>query len=353
MITELEIKNFKSIKELNIQCGRLNVFVGTNSSGKSTIQQAILFVGQNVEEATGLNGKYMKLGELEEVRCQYGENKEIQVKITDESDHQVTKILRRDGETNKLRLTTTPSKKQPMPIQVTDRQFQYLSCHRIGPSALYKKNMTLDEELGNDGEFAIAYLNQHGSDELEPQLCRGDEDYTLLGQVNWWLDYIVGAQISTEEISGTDFVKATYQMNEVRNIRPGNIGSGISYLISILIMCLSSPKGGIMVIENPEIHLHPAAQSKLCEFCYFIISADRQIFMETHSDHIFNGFRVGLANETMKDDMVNIQFTYLNHEHLTQTEKVKIGKYGRVENQSKDLFDQFDIDLNKMLGIEG
>ena len=116
MITELEIKNFKSIKELNIQCGRLNVFVGTNSSGKSTIQQAILFVGQNVEEATGLNGKYMKLGELEEVRCQYGEIKEIQVKITDESDHQVTKILRRDGETNKLRLTTTPSKKQPMPI---------------------------------------------------------------------------------------------------------------------------------------------------------------------------------------------------------------------------------------------
>ncbi|MCI7169347.1 AAA family ATPase, partial [bacterium] len=36
MITELEIKNFKSIKELNIQSGRLNVFVGTNSSGKST-----------------------------------------------------------------------------------------------------------------------------------------------------------------------------------------------------------------------------------------------------------------------------------------------------------------------------
>lgn len=48
-----------------------------------------------------------------------------------------------------------------------------------------------------------------------------------------------------------------------------------------------------------------------------------------------------------------VQTTYLNHEHLTQTEKVKIGKYGRVENQSKDLFDQFDIDLNKMLGIEG
>lgn len=351
MITELEIKNFKSIKDLKIKCERLNVFVGTNSSGKSTIQQAILFVGQNMEGATGLNGKYMKLGELEEIRCQYGENKEIQVKIADDANHKVTKLLSRDSDTNKLRLTTTPNKKEPMPIKVTDRKFQYLSCHRIGPVALYKKNMTLDEELGNEGEFAIAYLDKHGSDDLEPQLCRGDEDYTLLGQVNWWLNYIVGAQISTEEITGTDFVKATYQMNLLRNIRPGNIGSGISYLISILIMCLSSPKDGIMVIENPEIHLHPTAQSKLCEFFYFIAEADRQIFMETHSDHIFNGFRVGLANETMKDDMVNIQFTYLNNEHLTQTEKVKIGKYGRVENQSKDLFDQFDIDLNKMLGI--
>ena len=73
--------------------------------------------------------------------------------------------------------------------------------------------------------------------------------------------------------------------------------------------------------------------------------------METHSDHIFNGFRVGLANRKMKEDTVNIQFTYLDSQYLTQTEKVKIGKYGKVENQVKDLFDQFDIDLNRMLGL--
>lgn len=351
MIKKLEIRNLKCIEKLEIECSRLNVFIGTNSSGKSTIQQALLFVGQNMEESAGLNGKYIHLGEFEEVRCQYGDSKEIQVKVVDDEEYHVTKILKRDSETNKLHLITKTKKDGHLPIKVTDRQFQYLSCHRIGPVALYKKNMTLEEDLGNDGEFAIAYLNEHGSDVLEQQLCQGEEDFTLLGQVNWWLNYIVGAEISTEEISGTDFVKATYQMNQVRNIRPGNIGSGVSYLISILIMCLSSPKEGIMVIENPEIHLHPAAQSKLCEFFYFITAADRQIFMETHSDHIFNGFRVGLANRKMKEDTVNIRFTYLDSQYLTQTEKVKIGKYGKVENQVKDLFDQFDIDLNRMLGL--
>ena len=53
----------------------------------------------------------------------------------------------------------------------------------------------------------------------------------------------------------------------------------------------------------------------------------------------------------MNNDAINIQFISLNEEHLSQAMRVKIGRMGRVENQKKDLFDQFDIDLNRMIGL--
>ena len=61
---------------------------------------------------------------------------------------------------------------------------QYLSCQCRGLQNVYSKNMSLEDVIGTNGEYAIAYLNQYGSDRIDDSLYRG-EDYTLLGQVNW------------------------------------------------------------------------------------------------------------------------------------------------------------------------
>lgn len=60
--------------------------------------------------------------------------------------------------------------------------------------------------------------------------------------------------------------------------------------------------------RKPEIHLHPKAQSKLCEFLYFVSQSGRQLFIETHSDHIFNGLRVGVANGSMNQEDISVNF---------------------------------------------
>lgn len=138
--------------------------------------------------------------------------------------------------------------------------------------------------------------------------------------------------------------------------RPVNIGSGVSYLISIIISCLGSSDNDILIIENPEIHLHPKAQSKLCEFLYFVSKANRQIFVETHSDHIFNGLRVGIATKQMKQEEISVNFFGLDDKNETQCNPIVFGDYGKVIGSNKnmdidDLFDQFDIDLDRMLGI--
>lgn len=83
MLAGIQVRNFKSIKNLELQCKNLNLLTGTNSSGKSTICQAILLAGQNLETAAGLNGDFLSLGELEENICKYSSEKEIQIKLKD------------------------------------------------------------------------------------------------------------------------------------------------------------------------------------------------------------------------------------------------------------------------------
>ncbi len=356
LIQKLQIENLKSIKNMEMECSQLNLLIGTNSSGKSSVFQGLLLVAQNMEQDCGLNGRLVSLGTFAESRCIYEEKKEIKISVWNEEKW--IRIMFGPKEDGTFLIQRETGSEDSVKFFgegfcLEERNFQYLSCHRVGPQNIYAKNMTMEDVVGIDGQYAIAYLNKHYGDVIEPEFCKGNIDYTLLGQVNWWLSYIADAEISTEEILGADLIKANYRMYDVARIRPTNIGSGISYLISVLIVCLSSPEESVIVLENPEIHLHPTAQAKLCEFLYFVSQNDRQLFIESHSDHVFNGFRAGIASSEMNADAINIQFISLNEEHLSQTMRVKIGRMGRVENQKKDLFDQFDIDLNRMIGLPG
>ena len=234
---------------------------------------------------------------------------------------------------------------------IRSNKLHYLSCNRIGSQDIYYKNRTVNRGIGINGEYAIDFLCENRDEPLEESLCREKNSYTLNAQVNCWLKYIIGANISVEAIVGTDAVKTRYSMTEGIMSRPQNVGSGISYLISIIVMCLGSKKEDILIIENPEIHLHPLSQSRLCEFLYFVTCSKRQIFIETHSDHIFNAVRVGIANGTMKREDIAVNFFRLGSDNCTRNYEIEIGKYGKVENPIPDMFDQFQLDLDRMLGV--
>lgn len=352
MIKSLNIENFKSIGEIRLNFETVNLLVGTNSSGKSTIIQSLLLMLQNTKSLIGFNGDYVRLGDYDDVRCRFlPGGHDITITATDETGRYISHKYRRN-EDNKLNLSV--EKVYEMEKTVFDpenKMIQYLSCHRLGPQPMYKKDMTVKDDIGIEGEYAIAYLERHKEDALEERICKNATNLTLMGQVNFWLNYIVGAEIRTDDILGTDYVKASYSYDDVTDLRPVNIGSGISYLISMIIMCLASRAGALLIIENPEIHLHPAAQAKVCEFLYFISINDRQLLIETHSDHIFNGYRAGIVTGKMDKDKINILFVYEKEDKMTDVMKVEIGKYGRIENQRADLFDQFDIDMRKMVGV--
>lgn len=368
MIKKMRIRAFKSIRDLSLNFSNFNLLVGTNSSGKSTCLQALLLVEQNNElrDEPGLNGTYVSLGDFRENRNYNMPGNSIQIDIWADDKEEPKHVLKfiEDKENS-----TYITQKDNSGI-VRLGYIHYISCHRIGVQDIYQKNLQKISEFGVDGEYTLSYLLRHEDDVLDANLCVDDGETvnTLFSQVNYWLKYIIGTELLLSDLQKTNYLQVKYNNNPANSssealfCRPVNIGSGVSYLISILIACLGSKSyyenlHDCIIIENPEIHLHPKAQSRLCEFFYHICKTGRQLFIETHSDHIFNGLRVGVANKMYDPELISVNFLALNSDRFeTECNPIRFGAFGKIIGTNDnmdldDLFDQFDIDLDRMLGL--
>lgn len=353
MINNLKIEGLKSIDSIDISMKKLNLLLGTNSSGKSTIIQSILLASQSVNKGSApLNGNLVSIGEFREARNFITNAKEINVNIdTDCGNYNINFTEDIDSQSGEAFISIDNTTEDVKEFLTIDEGVHYLSASRIGHRDTYDKNFSTIYKFGLQGEYALDYLEKHKKDILEDELILDKSSNTLESQVNYWLKYIVNTSIITNDIKETDKVKAKFESFSGRQVRTKNIGSGLSYLISIIIMCLSMKKGSTLIIENPEIHLHPKAQSKLTELFVFIANNNRQLILETHSDHIFNGLRVAIVKDKIDKEDMNLSFLRLDDNGCSENHLIDIGKRGRINNYIEDLFDQFDIDLDRMLGI--
>lgn len=344
MIDSVKIEGLKSIDKSKLVFKNVNLLLGTNSSGKSTVIQSLLIASQNISKNNSkFNGSLISLGDFREVRNFVTNAKSIKIEIEDsKSSHQLEFFEDKDS--------VIDIKEDNCDFKFDDGLY-YLSASRIGHMDTYEKNIKEVYKFGLQGEYCFSYFIKNKNSLLDSSLLIDSISETLDYNVNYWFNYIIGGKLVTTDIVQTDRLKAQFIGNSGREVRTKNIGSGLSYLISIIIMCLSLEEDETLIIENPEIHLHPKAQSRLIEFFIFISKANRQLIIETHSDHIFNGVRVAIANETINAQDVSLNFLSLNDENCTVNNEIQIGKRGRIIDAPKDLFDQFDIDLDRMLGI--
>ena len=232
--------------------------------------------------------------------------------------------------------------------------FVYLSAERIGVKDIYQQNLTNEYRIGIHGEYSFDYLSRERMSELPESVFRFPGTGANLGnQVDYWLDYITGYRITAEQVTGTEVVKVSYRksVNGSRETKPYHIGTGVSYVANIVIAALSCKQGSLFVVENPEIHLHPGAQSKLLEFLCYLSARGLQIIVETHSDHMFNGLRKNVKKKVISVGQVGVYFFKLDENDLSRPVFIELDENGSVRNHEKGLFDQFDNDLDELLGL--
>lgn len=348
MIKNITINNFKSLKSAQLELGHFNLLCGTNASGKSSLLQAILLISQNLtqDDEIVLNGEMVNLGEFREIKnFNASIDVPVSISLTDYSQNRSSLVFNQD---------TVIEKSIGFPR--INQQLYYLSANRIGSSDVFER-ASKKNTFGFLGEFAISFLQDKKDENMPEQLIYDKDNETahlFVDEVNYWMEKVTGSQLKVEGIQKTNKLVLSYSNNGNYQVRTSNTGSGLSYVVSIIILGLGvgliskdEQEKPVVIIENPEIHLHPKAQSILTEFLSWL-SSYMQIILETHSDHIFNGFRKMIKNEKINNETSNIFFFNLEN-NITQIKKIEISKTGKLLTMEKDLFDQFQIDLSELL----
>lgn len=278
MIQRLTINNFRGIKTEILDTKPLTLLTGLNSTGKSTCFQAILTA---LYYNNGTNANIM----LSSFDFSFASNRNRNVNAKS-SYIEVVCDDNKSFETEMLGEDKVVSTKN-VEIDLEDT-FYYLSANRMAYNQ-EMENVSPKFKVGTQGEYIFGTFEAEKSKSLDAKLIKDKDSETLSSQLNWWLTYILGIkfEMQTEKVT-SNRVKIIYKSNNLPNLTPQLLGVGVSYLAKILIMCLRAKKGDTLMLENPEIHLHPAAQSRLGEFFVFITNAGIQLVVETHCENLIN-----------------------------------------------------------------
>ena len=343
MLSKIRIQGFKCFDSEELGFGNLTLLTGVNSAGKSSMLQALLLLMQQEENSRSpLNGKYVKLGVLKDIKNWITNPRQIVI----------------EGEIERNKCGVWIDMEERIRTVGVDNlracDLVYLSAERVGVEDIYKQNLMNEYRIGIHGEYAFDYLSTERLNELrEPTFAVNEIGMNLGNQVDYWLNYIMGYFITAERISGTGIVRVSYRRGDSgsRELKPCHVGTGVSYVASVITAALSCKIGSLFVVENPEIHLHPGAQSRLLEFFWYLAEKGLQVIIETHSDHIFNGVRKSIRKSAASAEDVKIYFFTQDENHLSRPVAIHVDENGVIRNQEKGLFDQFDDDLDELLGL--
>ena len=310
MITHLDIKNFKSLKKVSLDTKSLNLLMGLNGMGKSSFLQMILLLMQSDKlenRIIDLNGILTQIGQGRDALYQFATEDQIEFGIQFNNLNNFN--WKFDYHTDKDKLTAEKGYgKVDMSIfRERTKSFQYISAERIGPRDLYDASSVVvsdKKQLGLLGEYAAHFINVYGADYEVKETLRHpkSKSESLNAQLNAWLKEISpGVSINTKYVPEANKVILDYQFdiidNKTNSFRPKNVGFGISYVLPIVLALLTVEENKIIIIENPESHIHPRGQAELGKLIALVAKTKAQIFVETHSDHILNGIRVAVKEE--------------------------------------------------------
>ncbi|MFE3552425.1 DUF3696 domain-containing protein [Streptomyces kronopolitis] len=362
MITALGIRNFKCFADVEFKLRPLTVLTGLNGSGKSTVVQALLLARQAAQPPSDkmiqLNGPYeLALGEAHELLNPAALQPEFGVCLrTDGTDTDWRYVFGIPNE-RALHLSIETSPTSPPPsLDQQGSGFTYLCAERLGPRDLLSVSAELPDELGVGvrGEHTAQVLALHQERLTTRRLTvrealrhPASEVPLLRTQTEAWASHIIRPiQITAQWAPG--IAASTIRFKEAgpygEVIRPANTGFGVSYALPIIVAGLMTEPGDILIVENPEAHLHPAGQSRLGRFLAQVAGSGAQVIVETHSDHVLNGARLGVAEEGLLSSQEAIVHFFGREEVVP----IELTAHGELTTWPSGFFDQIEDDLGRL-----
>ena len=98
------------------------------------------------------------------------------------------------------------------------------------------------------------------------------------------------------------------QTGSSNKYRATNVGFGLSYVFPVIVAALAARAGDLLIIENPEAHIHPKGQMRLGQLLSLAAASGVQVVIETHSDHVLNGIRLAVHERKISHEIVRLHF---------------------------------------------
>lgn len=376
MIKYIELNYFKCFEVLKLPITNLTLLSGSNASGKSSFLQALVLLHQSVRENEWasrlmLNGEIIKLGTvLDVVNKVHGRHK-FKISIVDDV-HSYSWVFSGDRTemsmaVDRVIIDKTVSKEPKdlcklLPSNIILRHYgisnlleriTYITAERLGPRDFYKlEDPWKIKTVGTVGEHAVSMLHSLRDQEVNKQLVIETEPPTLLRQVEARMrEFFPGFGLVVEPIARMNAVTLGLRTSDATDYhRPINVGFGLTQILPIIVATLAAKSGDLLLIENPEVHLHPAGQAMMGNYLAEVAKSGVQVIIETHSDHVLNGIRRGVKKGALDPNQVSLHFFRPPTEDLDQVVSPRLDSNGNVDVWPDGFFDQFDKDLNHFAG---
>lgn len=357
MINKIEIRGFKRFQQEPFDFSPMTVLTGLNGSGKTSVIQALLLAWEasaDTNSMVRLNGPFgLELGTAEDVR-NWNSDDSIEIHVTSSSINGVKYRFGVPSEEALYLVVNEKPSNPPFAFSTQPRAFSYLCAERLGPRNLFGASPLPDDklEVGARGEHCAQMLSILGDrpiedkERLHPERDK-DMPALLKYEVERWLSEIARpVEINAESYLGAMISSLRFRSPGGEWVRATNMGFGVSYALPIILAGLSARSGGLLVVENPEAHLHPAGQSRMGVFLAWLAGRGVQVILETHSDHVLNGIRraIGEHSYLAHNEAIVHYFEALNDESL-RVHSLRFTSIGGVSDWPRGFFDQYQIDV--------
>ncbi|MER6080131.1 DUF3696 domain-containing protein [Streptomyces sp. NPDC001833] len=374
MLESLTLTNFKAFAHQDLRLAPFALLTGLNSSGKSSVLQSLALLRQSYEsgDLAPIGGGEAGLL-LNEELVQLGIGQDVRHESYDETGPHIRLAVRGDGasvqwsavyerEADHLKLLPDEGRAGREPVDLLPTLFgpgfQYLKADRVSPQVSYPRShhaVSTRGFLGAHGEHTVNYLRAHQDDPVEASalLVPGAASHTLLGQTEAWMQKLCpGVSLEAAGIDGTDTVRLSYRfgsgVSQSNRYRPTNVGFGLTYVLPIVVACLSAKPGTLILLENPEAHLHPQGQTWMAYLASAAAASGAQIVMETHSDHVLNGLRLRVKQGQLAPDATAVHY-FRRKDQTSEVVTPVIGPDGRLSEWPEGFFDEWENSLDQLL----
>ena len=399
MITELSVQNFKSWKDTGkLQIAPLTGFFGANSSGKTSLLQTLLMLKQTVERPPDWNGvidfgddnSLVDLGSFDDLIHQHKRDIPLKISLswkfseklsiadTDEVDILSFELSVFDNENSVpgVSFNYKIGKKNfavdwdgqdvlliSVPVELKYHDESLFRCYGVRSAHYHNQEIFSSIQTRFENLFRnIHYLGplreyprrnyawqgkhspgvgQHGEDMVTALFSGRIQLRDTEEQIPMWLQrldiidsYRLNPVLNTER--DYEFLIRKYKGGP--EIRLTDVGFGVSQVLPVLVLCYYVPEGSILILEQPEAHLHPKVQSELADLLIEVVKERQlQIILESHSEHLLIRLMRRIAEEQISANDTAFYFCEMN-EGVSEIERLDVDDYGNITNWPQNFF---------------